>query len=116
MRRENVEKPWGEFERFTLNELSTVKLITVKSGESLSLQTHKHRSEFWKIIKGKPAVQIGNSVVDALPGDEFTIAEGEQHRISASADDVLFLEIAVGTFDEDDIVRLEDKYDRIKHD
>ena len=116
MRRENTEKPWGSFERFTLNELSTVKIITVKNGEALSLQTHKHRSEFWKILKGNPAVQIGNSIVEALPGDEFTIAEGEQHRISAPSNEVLFLEIAFGEFDEDDIVRIEDKYNRIDHD
>ena len=34
------ERPWGNFERFTLNEKATVKIVTVNEGESISLQTH----------------------------------------------------------------------------
>ena len=37
------ERPWGAFERFTLNEPSTVKIITVNAGQTLSLQRHEHR-------------------------------------------------------------------------
>jgi len=40
------ERPWGNFERFTLNEKTTVKIITVNAGESISLQTHENRDEF----------------------------------------------------------------------
>jgi mannose-6-phosphate isomerase len=45
-------------------------------------------------------------------GDEFIVKPGENHRISAPTNDVVVLEISTGHFDEDDIVRLEDKYNR----
>jgi len=112
MRRETIEKPWGRFERFTLNEQSTVKLIFVKKGEALSLQTHEHRSEFWKIVKGSPTVEIGETIVEAFPGDEFMVREKEPHRISANDEDVEILEISIGDFNEEDIIRIEDKYGR----
>ena len=49
---EKEQRPWGNFERFTLNEKTTVKIITVNAGEELSLQKHNNRTEFWKIISG----------------------------------------------------------------
>ena len=53
------DRPWGSFERFTLNEPSTVKIITVKSGEAFSLQKHKGRDEWWKILQGDGTATIG---------------------------------------------------------
>jgi len=57
------ERPWGRFERFTLNEPSTVKLVYVHGDKRLSLQYHNNRSEVWKVIKGPVKVQIGNDTV-----------------------------------------------------
>lgn len=37
------ERPWGNFERFTHNEISTVKILTVNPNEELSLQYHHNR-------------------------------------------------------------------------
>ncbi|MFZ2049255.1 MAG: phosphomannose isomerase type II C-terminal cupin domain [Minisyncoccia bacterium] len=107
-----VEKPWGEFREFTLDEKVTVKLIKVNKGESLSLQEHHKRSEFWKILKGTPEVTDGDVVTQAKIGDEFSVPAGVAHRISAPHDEVEFLEISHGEFDENDIERLEDKYGR----
>ncbi len=108
-----VTKPWGKFEQFTHNEVSTVKLITVEKGGSLSLQYHAQRSEFWRVISGTPLVTIGEKKITAAPGDEFMIEKLEQHRLEAPTDTVQILEIAYGNFDENnDIVRLEDKYGR----
>ena len=42
-----VKKPWGSFDQYTLNERSTVKILTINPGASTSLQSHKHRREFW---------------------------------------------------------------------
>jgi len=110
---EREERPWGNFERFTLNEKTTVKIITVKSGESLSLQTHKHRDEFWRIIKGSGTVRIGDTNTDAREGNTFFSHKGSKHRITGGENGLSFLEIAFGDFDEMDIERLEDKYGRI---
>ena len=45
--------------------------------------------------------------------DEFMIDKLEKHKIETTDNSVLFLEIAYGDFDEDDIIRLEDKYGRV---
>lgn len=111
----NYEKdvrPWGEFERFTLNEQSTVKIISVKAGEAFSLQTHAHRDEFWRVIGGSGSVVVGEEMREAKAGDEFFIQAGEKHRVTGGPEGMQFLEIAFGEFDEGDITRLEDKYGR----
>ncbi|MES3032126.1 MAG: phosphomannose isomerase type II C-terminal cupin domain [Patescibacteria group bacterium] len=107
-----VKKPWGQFEQFTHNEKTTVKIISINHGGSLSLQTHDHRTEFWQVISGHPIVTIGDKKINANPGDEFTVEKLQPHRLEAAGDDVKILEIAFGDFDEDDIIRIEDKYGR----
>ena len=106
-------KPWGSFVSFTNNELSTVKLLYVSKGEEFSLQYHHNRDEFWRVIKGSPKIIIGEKTVDSHEGEEFFVPSGTNHRVSAPVDDVVILEISKGVFDENDIVRLEDKYNRI---
>lgn len=108
-----VSHPWGSFEQFTHNEPSTVKLIYINKGESLSLQYHNHRSEFWKIIVGNPDITIGEDVYQGHVGEEYSFPALTRHRIGAPTDDVVFLEIAKGDFDEKDIVHIEDKYNRL---
>ena len=108
-----VKKPWGQFDQFTFNELTTVKILSVNKGNSLSLQYHNNRSEFWRVISGHPLVTIDIEKKIANPGDEFIINKLESHRLEAPDDNVQVLEIAYGNFDENDITRLEDKYDRI---
>jgi mannose-6-phosphate isomerase-like protein (cupin superfamily) len=105
-------RPWGNFERFTQNELSTVKIITVNPHEELSLQYHEKRSEFWKILSGDPKITVGDRVIDAHPGGEFFELAKEKHRIAAGDAPAVILEIAFGDFEEGDIVRIEDKYGR----
>src|SRR3989344_185989 len=105
-----VKKPWGQFDQFTLNEPTTVKIILVKKNSSLSLQTHKNRTEFWRVISGHPIVVIGEKKISANPNDEFTIDKLEPHRLETKDDDAQILEISSGNFDENDIVRIEDKY------
>lgn len=106
------ERPWGDFERFTLNENTTVKIVSVKAGEALSLQTHKHRDEFWRIIKGSGTIRIGDTDHNAHEGENFFSPRGSEHRVTGGADGLAFLEIAFGDFDEKDIDRLEDRYGR----
>jgi mannose-1-phosphate guanylyltransferase/mannose-1-phosphate guanylyltransferase/mannose-6-phosphate isomerase len=105
-------RPWGNYERFTLNENSTVKVITVHPHQAFSLQTHAHRSEFWYILSGDGTITIADEKKDAKPGETFYIHEGVAHRAEAGAQELRFLEIAFGSFDESDITRLEDLYGR----
>ena len=107
-----TKRPWGSFTRFTNNEPSTVKILHINKGEEFSLQYHTHREEFWKILKGSPEIVVGEEKFYPNEGEEFIITVGVNHRISAPKDDVMVLEISKGEFDEDDIVRVEDKYNR----
>lgn len=105
-------RPWGNFEQFTLNQVSTVKIITVTPGESLSLQKHSKRKEFWKVISGNGTISIDGIETPAVAGSIYTVPLQGTHRVSAGTNTLVFLEIALGEFDENDIVRLEDKYGR----
>ena len=108
-----TKRPWGSFTRLTNNEPSTVKILHINKGEEFSLQYHTKRQEFWKIIKGNPEIVVGEETKLAKEGEEFVIEPHKNHRISAPKDDVTVLEISKGQFDEDDIVRIEDKYGRV---
>lgn len=108
------ERPWGNFRQFTHNEVTTVKIISINKGCSLSLQYHNHRIEFWKVLSGHPLVTIGEEKIKAEPENEFKVDNLQIHQLEALSDDVKVLEIAYGNFDEEDIVRIKDKYGRAK--
>ena len=110
---EKEERPWGNFERFTLNEKTTVKIITVNAGEMFSLQTHEHRDEFWRMLKGSGVVHIGENDNDAHAGDTFFVPRQTEHRVTGGPSGLSFLEITFGDSDEGDIHRLEDRYGRV---
>lgn len=109
---EREVRPWGDFERFTLNEKSTVKIITVRPNEAFSLQTHEHRDEFWRVLSGGGTVTIGDAEHAAKADDAFYSPRGSKHRVLGGPEGITFLEIAFGDFDENDIHRLEDRYGR----
>ncbi|MDE1925308.1 MAG: phosphomannose isomerase type II C-terminal cupin domain [Patescibacteria group bacterium] len=110
---EKEVRPWGNFERFTLNEKSTVKIVTVSAGEAISLQTHEHRDEFWRVIQGSGIIRIGDTEHQASRGDSYFSPRHSEHRVEGGPEGLQFLEIAFGDFDESDITRLEDKYGRL---
>ncbi len=106
-------RPWGGFERFTLNEVSTVKILTIKPRQKFSLQYHNHRKEFWKLLDNYAKITIGKKTLRARRGAEFLIPPKTIHRIEAYKKDVHVLEISFGVFSEKDIVRVSDIYGRI---
>lgn len=110
--RDHEDRPWGFFDRFTLNETSTVKIISLKPHQSLSLQTHTKRSEFWHVIKGGGEVVVGTETRPVHEHDDVEIPVGVPHRAIAGDQGLTFLEIALGEFDEHDETRLEDEYGR----
>ena len=109
-----VEKPWGRFEQYTHNILSTVKIITVDPGGTLSLQYHHHRDELWVVLDPGAKVELGEKVLHPEAGEKLFIPRETTHRLSCEGKrPVRILEVSFGEFDEDDIVRLEDAYGRI---
>lgn len=106
-------RPWGSFERYTDNQPSTVKVITVLPGQQLSLQRHARRDELWVIIDEGLEIQIADHVERPPVGSEHFIPRGTVHRLSCVGDGPgRLLEIAFGAFEESDIERLDDIYGR----
>ena len=64
-------RPWGNFRQYSLNEPSTVKIITVHAGEAISLQRHEHRDELWIVLDDGLLVEIDGTATQASTGDEF---------------------------------------------
>lgn len=112
MKTKIVKRPWGEFEQFSLNEKSTVKILTIKPKQELSLQSHKKRDELWKIIEGNAIVTIGKKEHNAKEGDYFLIKKNKTHQLKAKNKKTRILEISFGVFDENDETRILDKYGR----
>ena len=112
MKKKVDRRPWGNFEQFTLNELSTVKIITVRPGKRLSLQKHKNREEFWKFLDNPARVTVGDKTFRVKKGSEVFIRKGQLHRVEGLSKAARFLEISFGKFYEKDIVRVEDDYGR----
>jgi mannose-6-phosphate isomerase-like protein (cupin superfamily) len=110
---EKVERPWGNFERFTQNETTTVKILVLNADEELSLQVHAHRDEFGRVIKGSGVIRVGEVETEIREGQTFYIPRNTAHRTSAGSAGLSFLEISFGDFAEDDEIRLEDKYARV---
>lgn len=106
------DRPWGSFERFVNNAKATVKILDVRANKRLSLQKHAHRSESWHVISGSGIITIGTEELNAKQDDEFEIPTGIVHRITGGEKGIRILEIATGDFDEDDITRIEDDFNR----
>lgn len=108
-----VERPWGRFQQFSLNEPTTVKVITVEPGQRLSLQRHRHRGELWQVLDGDLEITVEERTWTAARGELVWVPVGATHRLAnPSPRDSRILEIAFGDFDEDDIERLQDDYSR----
>ena len=108
-------RPWGSFTILDEGIGYKVKRISVNSGHKLSLQYHHHRSEHWTIVQGEATVTVGE-VIKKLKIDETVyIPIEEKHALANEGEELMqLIEVQVGDYlEEDDIVRLEDRYGRI---
>lgn len=106
-----VRRPWGDFKQFAFNEKCTVKILSVKANEELSLQKHKHRKEIWYFLTNGYC-QIGKKRKKIKEGRVVVIGKGIAHRLFAGSSPVKILEVSLGKFSEKDEIKLEDKYGR----
>ncbi|WP_431125043.1 mannose-1-phosphate guanylyltransferase/mannose-6-phosphate isomerase [Variovorax paradoxus] len=109
-----VHRPWGTYAALKEEDSYKVKRITVKPGESLSLQYHHHRAEHWVVVQGRGIVQIGEIEHETLPGQYRHIPLREKHRLTNTGqEELVLIEVQCGDYlGEDDIVRLADTYGR----
>ena len=108
------ERPWGKFEVLVDNDYCKVKRITVKPDGRLSYQYHHKRSEVWTVVKGIATVTLDDEMTLYPYGETILIPQGAKHRVeNRGMDDLVFIEVQHGSyFGEDDIVRIQDDYNR----
>ncbi|MGK5059194.1 mannose-1-phosphate guanylyltransferase/mannose-6-phosphate isomerase [Janthinobacterium sp. LB2P49] len=109
-----VYRPWGSYEGIDIGERFQVKRITVNPGGKLSLQMHHHRAEHWVVVSGTAQVTCGEKVTLLTENESTYIPIGMTHRLENPGKLPLHLiEVQSGSYlGEDDIVRLEDVYQR----
>jgi mannose-1-phosphate guanylyltransferase/mannose-6-phosphate isomerase len=112
-----VYRPWGSYEGIDSGARFQVKRLSVKPGAQLSLQMHHHRAEHWVVVKGTARVTCGDQVFNLHENESTYIPMGERHRLENPGTIPLeVIEIQSGSYlGEDDIVRFEDVYDRVRH-
>ena len=109
-----VHRPWGTYATLKEEDGYKVKRITVRPGQSLSLQYHHQRAEHWVVVHGRGIVQIGDKEHLTTPGEYRYIPLKEKHRLTNTGhDELVLIEVQCGDYlGEDDIVRLSDTYGR----
>lgn len=106
-------RPWGQFIQYTHNQVSTIKIIEINPQQKLSVQRHKQRDEMWIPLDLGLYALIGDKTIQMFPTYEYFIPRKTIHSIeNLSPIKVRFLEISLGNFDENDIERISDKYER----
>lgn len=111
-----VHRPWGTYTVLEEGERFKMKRIVVNPGASLSLQMHHHRSEHWIVVQGCADVVCGEKLVQLQPNESTYIPAGRKHRLTNNGVlDLILIEVQCGEYlGEDDIVRFEDVYGRLK--
>ena len=109
-----VFRPWGYYDSIDADNGFQVKRILVNPGAKLSLQKHKHRAEHWVVVNGIAKVTCGDKTFSLNKNQSTYIPKGEVHRLENTEEtDLEIIEIQTGDYlGEDDIIRLEDDYQR----
>ncbi|QZA59419.1 mannose-1-phosphate guanylyltransferase/mannose-6-phosphate isomerase [Candidatus Rhabdochlamydia porcellionis] len=107
-------RPWGHFTVLEEAERYKLKRIVVEPKQRLSLQMHYHRSEHWIVIKGTAKVTIDQQETILSENESIFVPKRAIHRLENPGKVLLeLIEVQVGEYvGEDDIVRLEDVYQR----
>ena len=109
-----THRPWGSYTVLEDERGYKIKRIVVKPGKRLSLQKHYHRNEHWIVVSGTATVTVGERNFLLRENESTFIRMGEVHRLANEGKiPVVLIEAQVGSYTgEDDIVRLQDDFNR----
>lgn len=110
------DKPWGYEEVLSRSPEYVVKRIVVNPNHRLSLQYHKKKSETMFLVKGKAKLYRGSgrdygtleTMSKHIP---YHIQPLMIHRLECDGDERCII-IEISTPELDDVVRVEDDYNR----
>jgi mannose-1-phosphate guanylyltransferase/mannose-6-phosphate isomerase len=111
-----VYRPWGWYDSIEVGFHFQVKRLHVNPGAKLSLQMHHKRAEHWVVVSGTATAINGEDVLTLTEGDSTYIPIGTTHGLENKTNEQLeIIEVQSGAYlGEDDIVRFEDIYGRVK--
>jgi mannose-6-phosphate isomerase len=106
-----VDKPWGYEIHWAKTDKYVGKLLFIKAGQRLSKQYHETKEETVFVLKG-PLLNYdeNDKVTEIYAGDSFHVKAGQIHRFGAADTNVELIEVS--TPELEDVVRLEDDYNR----
>ncbi len=107
-------RPWGYYQSIDRGGRYQVKRIVVKPGGRLSLQKHFHRAEHWVVVRGAAEVTVNEQIKLVHENESIYLPMGSVHRMANPGKiDLELIEVQTGSYlGEDDIVRIEDVYNR----
>ncbi|ACK50544.1 mannose-1-phosphate guanylyltransferase/mannose-6-phosphate isomerase [Methylocella silvestris BL2] len=107
-------RPWGYYQSVDNGARYQVKRIVVKPGQRLSLQKHFHRAEHWIVVRGTAEVTRDSEVIFVHENESIYLPIGCTHRMTNPGRiDLELIEVQTGSYlGEDDIIRIEDIYNR----
>jgi mannose-6-phosphate isomerase-like protein (cupin superfamily) len=106
-----VIKPWGSYEILYPGEEFQLKRLIVDPGEELSYQLHWKRSECWYVQYGEGWF-CGEGVRKYIKEGEYLVIPRETTHWVKATTRLTIIEFQMGDTDEEDIVRIKDKYKR----
>jgi len=108
--------PWGWYDSIESGEYFQVKRLHVNPSAKLSLQMHHKRAEHWVVVSGTATVTNGEQTFSLNKGESTYIPLGVTHALANHTSEPLqIIEVQSGIYlGEDDIVRFEDVYGRVK--
>ncbi len=111
-----VSRPWGAYTVLQEGPGFKIKRIEVKAAGVLSLQMHAQRSEHWVVVSGEARVTNGDRVYSVHVNESTFIPLKTRHRVeNAGTEPLVMIEVQCGDYvGEDDIVRFDDRYGRVK--
>ena len=120
-----IDKPWGWEKLWAHTDKYVGKILHIKDGQQLSRQYHEKKEETIYVIRGvltliieelqdvddkMPNEQLVKIKQKLGPGEYYHIKPGVVHRFCAENGDVVLAEVS--TYFPDDVVRIEDDYNR----
>lgn len=106
-------RPWGRYVVLHSDKDTWLKRLIISPGQSLSLQTHENRDEFWYTTDIGVLYQKGDLVKPMISGVPVFCSRNQKHRLMNTSDhEVVVIEWAIGSPIESDIIRIEDNYGR----
>lgn len=112
----HITKPWGQETIFTPDNLNyTFKMLVIKKGCRISLQSHTEKIETFVLIEGKASLVVGTDIdhletIEMTPKRGYTIAINTVHRMIAQDEDAIIFEGS--TPETGTTIRYQDDYNR----